>query len=113
MNSRGLPNPETMLNEWLRRSLRRPSSGVRDCCRRRQRWRRISKISVEAKPNMAMSTPCLHLGPEPVDDALGGRIARGDHEQFCQRGFVRINVLVVENFRVDEFLTSQVAVGVR
>src|SRR5439155_16312326 len=43
------------------------------------------------------SLPRLHLGPEPVDDALGGGVTRIDDEQLFLRRFVRIDIPVVED----------------
>src|SRR5581483_9365959 len=70
--------------------------------------------SIEQQPSAALAylstgllPPRLHLGPEPVDDALGRGIARGDHEQFRERRIIRIDVLVVQNLRIDQLLARQ------
>src|ERR1700746_1471885 len=63
-------------------------------------------------PSAILSPSGLHLGPEAVDDPLGGRVARGDDEQLCKRRLVRIDVLVVEDPWVDQLLARQISVGV-
>src|SRR5436305_10133603 len=75
---------------------------------------RISRSMAVAAPALALAALAsgLHLGPEPVKDALGGRIARGDHEQLLQCRIIRIDVLVVENFRIDQLLARQIAICV-
>src|ERR1700686_4220241 len=85
--------------------------------RRSPRWSRAGSANIPTSGCGCIAaggslSARLHLGPEPVDDALGGRIARGDDEQLLQRGLVRIDVLVIENFRIDQFLARQITVGV-
>src|SRR3954454_19168407 len=54
----------------------------------------------------------LYPGPETVDRTLGCRIAGGDHEQLLQHRFIRVDVLVVENFGIDQLLALQISVRV-
>src|SRR6266852_8291545 len=58
------------------------------------------------------SPPRLHLCPQSVDDPLRGWIASGDHEELFEGRLVRVDVLVIEDFRIDQLLARQIAIGV-
>src|ERR1700759_3896531 len=75
---------------------------------------RISgSMAVAAPPLAETELPsCLHLSPEPIDDALCRGIARCDDKEFCERCFVGIDILVVENFGGQEFLTCDISISV-
>src|SRR5215475_10608477 len=64
------------------------------------------------RPGTTLSPPRLHPRPQPVDDALRRRIARGDVEQFRKRRLVRIDVLVAQNLRIYQLLARQIAIGI-
>src|SRR5260370_37808032 len=79
---------------------------------RRKTWMAGTSPAMTEEFVTTTSPPRLHLCPQPVDDPLRGWIARGDHEQLFQRRLVRADVLVVQNFRIDQILARPVAVGV-
>src|SRR5258707_15518512 len=97
----------------------RAKSTFRARRRRSPRWSRagfantrINGCGCIAAGGKSLS-PGFHPRPEPVDNTLGSRIARGDHEQLLECGPIRVDVLVLENLLIDPLLARQIAVGVR
>src|SRR5258707_15786627 len=97
----------------------RAKSTFRARRRRSPRWSRagfantrINGCGCIAAGGKSLS-PGFHPRPEPVDNALGSRIARGDHEQLLECRLIRGDVLFLENLWVGQLLACQIALGVR
>src|ERR1700722_16509374 len=100
-------------------------STFRERCRRSRRWSKAGFANIPISgcgciaagdstppPQDEESSPRLYPRPQPVDDTLRRRIARGDHEQLFQSRLIGVDVLVIEDFRIDQLLARQIAIGV-